>query len=84
MRVCRYVGREHRGTGAARELVREADSFARDNGARTVEAYPVDDTMGPVGADEAFHGLVSLLTAEGFTEVARRTAKRPVMRRQLT
>ncbi|WP_327681053.1 hypothetical protein [Streptomyces sp. NBC_00467] len=49
-----------------------------------MEAYPVDDTMGPVGADEAFHGLVSLLTAEGFTEVARRTAKRPVMRRQLT
>ena len=82
--VCLYVGKEHRGTGVARELVRGAVSFARDNGARTVEAYPVDDTMGPVGADEAFHGLVSLLTAEGFSEVARRSPKRPVMRRQLT
>ncbi|MET9665452.1 GNAT family N-acetyltransferase [Streptomyces sp. NPDC006475] len=79
-----HVGKEHRGTGVARELVRGAVSFARDNGARTVEAYPVDDTMGPVGADEAFHGLVSPLTAEGFSEVARRSPKRPVMWRQLT
>ncbi len=81
--VCLYVGGEHRGTGVARELVRGALEFARKAGARTVEAYPVDDTMGPVPADDAYHGLVSLLAAEGFAEVARRTPKRPVMRRDL-
>ncbi|MFF3685516.1 GNAT family N-acetyltransferase [Streptomyces sp. NPDC002187] len=78
--VCLYVGKEHRGTGVARELVRAAAEYARERGARTVEAYPVDDTLGPVGADDAYHGLVSLLAREGFTEVARRTPKRPVMR----
>ncbi|NKI40518.1 GNAT family N-acetyltransferase [Streptomyces physcomitrii] len=81
--VCLYVAREHRGHGVARQLVRAAVEFARERGARTVEAYPVDDTLGPVGADDAYHGLVSLLTQEGFAEVARRAPKRPVLRREL-
>ncbi|MQY15459.1 hypothetical protein SRB5_56410 [Streptomyces sp. RB5] len=78
--VCLYVGREHRGAGVARALVRAGVDYARDGGAKVVEAYPVDDALGPVAADDAYHGLVSLLAAEGFTEVARRTPKRPVMR----
>ncbi|QKW08761.1 GNAT family N-acetyltransferase [Streptomyces sp. NA04227] len=81
--VCLYVAREHRGRGVARELVRGAVDFAAARGAKTVEAYPVDDTLGTVTADEAFHGVVSLLADEGFQEVARRTPKRPVMRREI-
>jgi len=49
-----------------------------------VEAYPVDDTLGPVSADQAYHGVVSLLRSESFEEVARRRPKRPVMRRRTT
>ncbi|RII20535.1 Acetyltransferase (GNAT) family protein [Streptomyces sp. YIM 130001] len=78
--VCIYVAREHRGTGVSRELVRAALEFAVQQGADTVEAYPVDDTMGQVPADAAYHGLVTLLRSEGFDEVARRSPKRPVMR----
>lgn len=78
--VCLYVLPAARGAGVARALVRGAVAYARERGAATVEAYPVDDTLGPVSVDAAYHGLVTLLRAEGFVEVARRTARRPVMR----
>lgn len=79
--VCLFVDRAHRGRGVARALVRGAVEHARSAGARTVEAYPVDDTVRPVSADDAYHGVVSLLRSEGFVEVARRRPTRPVMRR---
>jgi GNAT superfamily N-acetyltransferase len=82
--VCLFVDRAHCGRGVARALVRAAVEYAREQGVRVVEAYPVDDTMGPVPADSAYHGLVTLLRSERFGEVARRTPKRPVMRRQLS
>ncbi|MEJ2287815.1 MAG: GNAT family N-acetyltransferase [Deinococcales bacterium] len=81
--VCLYVPRPFRGAGVARALVRGAVAYARQRGAEIVEAYPVDDTLGPVSADHAYHGLVTLLRAERFEEVARRTARRPLMRLRL-
>lgn len=81
--VCLYVPRPYRGTGVARALVRGAVEYARQRGAEVVEAYPVDDTLGPVSADHAYHGLVTLLRAERFEEVARRRSRRPLMRRRL-
>ncbi|GAA5074807.1 GNAT family N-acetyltransferase [Streptomyces similanensis] len=81
--VCLYVHPRHRGAGVARELVRAAVEHARGRGAAVLEAYPVDEALGPVPTDAAYHGLVGLLAAEGFEEVARRTPKRPVMRLRL-
>lgn len=80
--VCLFVPPRHRGKGVARALVRAAVDYAAKQGADVVEAYPVDDTMGKVTADAAYHGLVTLLASEQFTEVARRQPKRPVMRRR--
>ncbi len=81
--VCFYVPPPYRGEGVARALVRGAIGYARRRGAERVEAYPVDDTSGPVGSDDAYHGLVTLLRSEGFEEVARRTPRRTVMRLRL-
>lgn len=81
--VCLYVVPGHRRTGVARALVRAACAHAARNGAEIVEAYPVDDSAGRVSSDAAYHGVVSLLSAEGFSVVARRMPKRPVMRRTL-
>ncbi|HET9894926.1 MAG TPA: GNAT family N-acetyltransferase [Streptosporangiaceae bacterium] len=82
--VCLYVVPGNRGQGVARALVRAACEHAAVNGGTIVEAYPVDDATGPVSSDAAYHGVVSLLRAEGFTEVARRTPRRPVMRREVS
>jgi len=81
--VCLYVVPEGRGLGVARQLVRAACAHAAEGGAETVEAYPVDDTMGPVAPDTAYHGVVTLLRSEGFAEVARRAPRRPLMRRDV-
>jgi GNAT superfamily N-acetyltransferase len=78
--VCLYVPREYRGAGVSRALVRGAVEHAWRQGAGAVEAYPVDDVDGSVPADAAYHGLVSVLAAVGFVEVARRQPRRPVMR----
>jgi GNAT superfamily N-acetyltransferase len=78
--VCLYVVREHRGQGVARSLVRGALDHAARRGARIVEAYPIDDRVRPVSSDRAYHGVVSLLESEAFTEVARPAPDRPVMR----
>lgn len=81
--VCLYVVPGSRRFGVARELVRAACEHTAREGGKILEAYPVDDTVRRVTADEGFHGLVSLLRKEGFTEVARRTPMRPVMRREV-
>jgi GNAT superfamily N-acetyltransferase len=79
--TCLYVIPGERGAGVTRKLVRAACAHVARHGGTTAEAYPVDDTLGPVAADDAYHGVVSLLRSEGFTEVARPTPKRPVLRR---
>jgi len=81
--TCLYVVPGSRGLGVARALVRAACVHAAGQGARIVEAYPVDDAMGPVSSDAAYHGVVSLLRSEGFTEVARHRPRRPLMRRDV-
>jgi GNAT superfamily N-acetyltransferase len=81
--TCLYVVPGNRGLGVARRLVRGACAHAAGQGARIVEAYPVDDAMGPVSSDAAYHGVVSLLRSEGFTEVARHSPRRPLMRRDV-
>jgi GNAT superfamily N-acetyltransferase len=81
--VCFYVAREYRGAGVARVLLQAAIRYAREQHALILEAYPVDDTLGEVPPEAAYHGLSTLLQSEGFVEVARRTPKRPVMRLNL-
>jgi GNAT superfamily N-acetyltransferase len=82
--VCLYVVPGSRRRGVARELVRAAGEYAASQGGQILEAYPLDDSMRPVSAAAAFHGTVSLLREEGFTEVARHTPTRPVMRRDVS
>lgn len=80
--VCFFVDKEARGTGLARRMLRAAVDYARSQGARLVEAYPVD-REGRSHPDEMFFGAKSMYDREGFTEVARRTPARPVVRKTI-
>jgi GNAT superfamily N-acetyltransferase len=77
--VCSYVAKPYRGRGVQHRLLAEAITFARDNGARVLEAYPVDKA-GRSHDDFMFFGSRSLYERAGFTEVARRSPTRVVMR----
>jgi GNAT superfamily N-acetyltransferase len=80
--VCTYVAKEFRGQGLQHRLLAAALDFARDNGVRLVEAYPVDKPERSHD-DFMFFGSRSLYERAGFTEVVRRSPTRLVMRRRL-
>lgn len=70
--TCFVVRNEHRGQGLNDRLLAAAVDYARDAGARTIEAYPLDPAQGKKKASNLlFHGVVSTFVNAGFREVAR-------------
>lgn len=80
--VCFYVDRRARGQHVAERMLRAGIAYARSQGVRMLEAYPVDKQE-PSHDDFMFYGAKSMFDRAGFVEVARRTQTRPVMRRAL-
>ncbi|GAA2993605.1 GNAT superfamily N-acetyltransferase [Microbacterium terrae] len=69
---CFAVRREHRGAGLNARLLDAAVAFAREHGARVVEAYPLDPgASGKKSTNDLYHGVVSTFLTAGFREVAR-------------
>ncbi len=80
--VCFFVARDFRRRGVTRSLLRAAEAYAREQGATTVEAYPVEPAKDKIAADAAYHGLATTFFALGFREVARRSPTRPIVRKR--
>jgi GNAT superfamily N-acetyltransferase len=80
--VCSFVAKAHRGEGLQGRLLAAAIDYARDEGVRTLEAYPVDKPERSHD-DFMFFGSRSLYERAGFKEVVRRSPTRVVMRRTL-
>lgn len=81
--VCLFIARERRGCGVSVRMIEGAVRWARSQGARMVEAYPVEPRKSPMPAVFAYTGIASAYLAAGFREVARRSETRPIMRRAL-
>jgi GNAT superfamily N-acetyltransferase len=81
--VCFYVARDRRRSGLSRRLVEAAADYARRNGARLLEAYPVDPEHPAVRADASFTGLLPVFLAAGFRVAAARSPRRVIVRREL-
>ena len=80
--VCSFVARQYRGHGLQHRLLDAAVEHARCEGARVLEAYPIDKPE-PSHPDFMFFGSRSLYERAGFREVVRRSPTRVVMRREL-
>jgi GNAT superfamily N-acetyltransferase len=78
--TCLFVSRAHRDRGLTVELLRAAAAHAARHGAEIVEGYPVEPRQRMADVF-AYTGLASAFRKAGFTEVARRSPTRPVMRR---
>jgi GNAT superfamily N-acetyltransferase len=79
--VCFYVAKPYRGQGLMVDLLRGAVTYAAQQGAHIVEAYPVDPRNGMVpGGTVGYMGLVSAFRRVGFVEVARPSQRQAVMR----
>lgn len=78
--TCFFVARPFRRQGVTVELLKAATAFARKNGARVVEGYPVEPRKGRMPDVFAYTGLPSAYRKAGFMEVLRRSETRPIMR----
>ena len=81
---CFVVRREHRGQGLNARLLAAAVDFAREHGARVVEAYPVDTRRAARASNELYHGILSVFEDAGFREVARPKPDRAIVELELT
>jgi GNAT superfamily N-acetyltransferase len=78
--ICFFVRKKFRQMGVSTELLKAAVAYARDNGARIIEGYPVDPKKDTVPDAFIWQGLADAFRQAGFKEVARRTETRPYMR----
>ena len=61
-------------------LIQAAIAYAKEQGARIVEAYPIIPEKSKNPALEAFTGVVSSVERLGFERVIQRSKIRPIMR----
>ncbi|MDJ1157244.1 GNAT family N-acetyltransferase [Chelatococcus sp. SYSU_G07232] len=80
--TCFHVRAGHRRKGLTPLLAKAAIADARAQGARAVEACPID-TGRELASGEGFVGLASVFHRLGFREIARRSPQRPLMRLDL-
>lgn len=73
--TCFFVKREFRNLGLSRELLHAAIKYAKENGAKYVEAYPV----GPDSPSYRFMGFKPTFEREGFDYIKMAGSRRNVM-----
>jgi GNAT superfamily N-acetyltransferase len=77
---CLFIRKADRRSGLSARLLRAAVEFAAKRGARIVEGYPIEPTMERTPDPFVWTGVPSAFRRAGFTEVARRSRSRPIMR----
>jgi GNAT superfamily N-acetyltransferase len=81
--VCFFVHPKHRGEGLVGELIEGAVEWARSRGATTIEGYPTvprSRTLPPVSS---YMGLPVHFERAGFTESARPSPAKAIVRREV-
>jgi GNAT superfamily N-acetyltransferase len=78
---CLFVTRPHRRKGLSALIVKAAAELAFSQGAEIVEGYPTDPGGKDMPAPFVWTGLLSAFVKAGFTEAARRSEARPIMRK---
>jgi GNAT superfamily N-acetyltransferase len=77
--VCFFVARQARGRGVMRGLLEAAIAFARERGARILEAYPLrEDPKDDLAS--GFRGVLRTLERQGFATAVERFPGEPIVR----
>lgn len=80
--VCFVTGKKFRGQGLMEQMLRGAVDYARENGAKVIEAYPVEPE-GEMKGYAGFMGVRSVFDKVGFEQIARLSNGRPHVRLNL-
>jgi GNAT superfamily N-acetyltransferase len=82
--TCFFVARPFRRHGLTAGLLEAAAAWAARRGARVLEGYPQEPRMEKMPDVFAWTGVASAFRRAGFSEVTRRSASRPIMRRLIS
>src|SRR5437867_4347690 len=82
--TCLFVARPYRRRGVSVELLRAAADHVARSGGAIVEGYPVEPSAPAMPDAFAWTGIAAAFRQAGFTECARRSRTRPIMRRVVT
>jgi GNAT superfamily N-acetyltransferase len=82
--TCFFVAKSYRGKRVTGQLAKAAVAYARQQGARIVEGYPVEPKKGRMPDPFVYTGLVSTFRSAGFVEALRRSETRPIMRHSIS
>jgi len=78
--VCFFIHKGYRRKGFSVKLLTEVTGYCKKRGAEIVEGYPVEPKQGEMPPAFAWTGIAAAFRKAGFSEVARRSDTRPVMR----
>lgn len=78
--VCFFIAKPFRQKGVTVKLLKAAVEYAKKQGAKIVEGYPIEPKKGKMPDVFANTGLASAFRQAGFVEVLRRSETRPIMR----
>ena len=77
--VCFFVSKPYRQSRLTHLLIQAAIRYAKEHGAKIIEAYPIDVHAKHIEY-ERYSGLTTTYEEEGFKEVARRSERKPILR----
>src|SRR5262249_62231001 len=77
---CFFIAKAFRKKGVSVALLKAAADFIRNKGGGIIEGYPVEPKMKNMPDVFAWTGLPSAFLQAGFSEAARRSPTRPIMR----
>lgn len=78
--TCFYISKKYRHLNLTRGLLQAAVRYARKQGAKIIEAYPIRPEGMKDPRPELYRGVFSTFTEAGFSIAAQRTRQRPIMR----
>lgn len=80
--TCFYIRSGYRKGGLMEQLLEAGTAHARKQGAAFLDACPIESDK-PLQWGEGFVGIATVFRRSGFEEIARRSPKRPLMRKVL-
>ena len=78
--VCSFIAKAYRRRSLTGILIQAAIEYAREHGAKIIEAYPLKTEITKLLPYERFMGSESTFEQAGFKVITRRSERRPVMR----
>jgi GNAT superfamily N-acetyltransferase len=78
--VCFFIDKTYRNKGLSVHFLRAAAHYVKQRGGTVLEGYPIEPKKETMPPAFAWTGLASAFKKAGFTEVARRSQTRPIMR----